>query len=44
VDVEIIAFDVFGTLLDWRTAITAELARVGVRAGIHADWPAVADA
>jgi 2-haloacid dehalogenase len=43
-DVEIIAFDVFGTLVDWRTSITAELARVGERAGIHADWPVVADA
>jgi 2-haloacid dehalogenase len=44
VDAEIIAFDVFGTLLDWRSSITAELARVGGRAGIDADWPAVADA
>jgi 2-haloacid dehalogenase len=44
VDAEIIAFDVFGTLVDWRSSITAELARVGGRAGIDADWPAVADA
>lgn len=43
-DVEIIAFDVFGTLVDWRTSIAAELGRVGERAGLDADWPAVADA
>ncbi|HET9894484.1 MAG TPA: haloacid dehalogenase type II [Streptosporangiaceae bacterium] len=42
-DIEIIAFDVFGTLVDWRTSIIAELARVGDRAGIRADWAAVAD-
>ena len=44
VDVEIIAFDVFGTLVDWRTSITAELSRIGERAGLSADWAAVADA
>jgi 2-haloacid dehalogenase len=44
VDVEIIAFDMFGTLVDWRTSITAELSRIGERAGLHADWAAVADA
>ncbi len=43
-DVEIIAFDVFGTLVDWRTSIAAALAGVGERAGLDADWPAVADA
>jgi 2-haloacid dehalogenase len=44
VDIEIIAFDVFGTLVDWRTSITADLARIGERAGLDADWAAVADA
>jgi 2-haloacid dehalogenase len=43
-EAEIIAFDVFGTLVDWRSSIAAALARVGGRAGISADWPAVADA
>jgi 2-haloacid dehalogenase len=43
-DIEIIAFDVFGTLVDWRTSITAALARVGERSGLNADWPAVASA
>ena len=43
-DVEVIAFDVFGTLVDWHTSITAALQEVGSRAGIDADWPAVATA
>ena len=43
-DVEVIAFDVFGTLVDWHTSITAALARTGRRAGIDADWPALAGA
>jgi 2-haloacid dehalogenase len=43
-DIEIIAFDVFGTLVDWRTSIAAALAKAGERAGLDADWPAVADA
>jgi hypothetical protein len=42
VDVEIIAFDVFGTLVDWHTGIAAALAEVGGRAGIDADWAALA--
>jgi 2-haloacid dehalogenase len=43
-EAEIIAFDVFGTLVDWRSSIAAALARVGGRAGLSADWPAVAAA
>ena len=42
-DAEIIAFDVFGTLVDWRSSISAALALAGRRAGLNADWPAVAD-
>ncbi len=41
-DVEIIAFDVFGTLVDWHTGIAAALQEAGGRAGIDADWPGVA--
>ena len=44
VDVEIIAFDVFGTLVDWHTSIAAALAEVGGRAGIDADWAVLASA
>ena len=43
-DIEVIAFDVFGTLVDWHTSITVALQEVGGRAGIDADWPAVASA
>ena len=43
-DIEIIAFDVFGTLVDWRTSVAAALARVCGEAGVQADWAAVADA
>jgi 2-haloacid dehalogenase len=42
-DIEIIAFDMFGTLVDWRSSISAALARVGERAGLTADWAAIAD-
>ena len=44
VDVEIIAFDMFGTLVDWYTSIAAALAEVGGRAGIDADWAVLASA
>ena len=43
-DLEVIAFDVFGTLVDWHTSIAGALQRVGGRAGLSADWPAVASA
>jgi 2-haloacid dehalogenase len=37
-------FDVFGTVVDWRGSIVRELARVGRRHGVKADWGAFADA
>lgn len=43
-DEQILAFDVFGTLVDWHTSIAAALAQAGGRAGIDADWAAVASA
>ena len=43
-DIEVVAFDVFGTLVDWHTSMAAALARVGSRAGIEADWPELANA
>jgi 2-haloacid dehalogenase len=36
-------FDVFGTLVDWRTCVVAAAADAGRRAGVSADWPAVVD-
>lgn len=43
-NIEVIAFDVFGTLVDWRSSITDAFARAGETAGLSADWAAAADA
>src|SRR3954452_10158438 len=36
-------FDVFGTLVDWRSGVVASALEAGRRAGASADWPAVVD-
>jgi 2-haloacid dehalogenase len=36
-------FDVFGTLVDWRTGVTDALRAFGERAGVSANWAAFAD-
>jgi 2-haloacid dehalogenase len=41
VSVEAVLFDVFGTVVDWRSAVIAEGERLG--AGREVDWAAVAD-
>ena len=38
-----LAFDVFGTVVDWRSSIIAELEEFGRSHGVDADWPAMAD-
>ena len=38
-----ILFDVFGTTVDWRSSIIAELEKFGGENGIDADWPMMAD-
>ncbi len=38
-----ILFDVFGTTVDWRSSIIAELGKFGDETGLSADWPAMAD-
>jgi 2-haloacid dehalogenase len=38
-----LVFDVFGTCVDWRGSIIRELAAMGRRTGMSADWPAMAD-
>jgi 2-haloacid dehalogenase len=43
VQVEAILFDVFGTVLDWRSSIIEELTRFGAEKGISADWEAFTD-
>jgi 2-haloacid dehalogenase len=38
-----LAFDVFGTVVDWRSSIIAELETFGETHGLHQDWPTFAD-
>ena len=38
-----LAFDVFGTVVDWRSSVARELAAFGARHGISDDWSAFAD-
>ena len=38
-----LAFDVFGTVVDWRTSIVRELEEFGSTHGVDADWPRFAD-
>lgn len=39
-----LAFDVFGTVVDWRSSITTELQSFGTRHGLQRDWASFADA
>lgn len=39
-----LTFDVFGTVVDWRTGVAAEGRRLGAAHDIDADWERVADA
>lgn len=43
-DVEAMTFDVFGTVVDWRTSIIREGQILGLEKGFDLDWPAFADA
>ncbi len=38
-----LAFDVFGTVVDWRSSIIRELEHFGRTHGVEQDWPAFAD-
>ncbi len=42
--IKALTFDVFGTVVDWRSSVIAEAEALGVRRGITADWAAFADA
>ena len=42
--IKALAFDVFGTVVDWRSSIAREGEILGARKGIKADWSAFADA
>jgi 2-haloacid dehalogenase len=39
-----IVFDTFGSVVDWRGSLIADLTAFGAQRGIEADWPALIDA
>src|SRR5437868_13264842 len=41
---QLLVFDTFGTVVDWRSAVIAEGEQLGRSKGITVDWPAFADA
>ncbi|MFL6082276.1 MAG: haloacid dehalogenase type II [Mycobacterium sp.] len=41
--VRALAFDVFGTVVDWRSSVIRELEQFGRRHGLQQDWPTFAD-
>lgn len=43
-DVRAILFDTFGSVVDWRFSVIAEMTAFGAQRGIVADWAAFADA
>ncbi len=42
-NVKALLFDVFGTVVDWRTSITADLGAFAARRGLAADWAKFTD-
>jgi 2-haloacid dehalogenase len=44
ISIKALTFDVFGTVVDWRTTIIDEASRLGRTKGINFDWPRFADA
>src|SRR6185437_460339 len=42
-NVQALLFDVFGTVVDWRSSIIADLTEFGVKKGLEADWAAFTD-
>jgi len=42
--IKILAFDVFGTVVDWRSSVIAEGEKLGIAKGYKIDWAAFADA
>src|SRR5205085_871004 len=43
-DIKVLAFDVFGTVVDWRSSVIAEGEQLGKANALQVDWPAFADA
>ena len=44
VSIKVLAFDVFGTVVDWRSSVIAEGEQLGKTKGLNVDWAALADA
>jgi 2-haloacid dehalogenase len=42
--VRALAFDIFGTTVDWRSGVAREARRLGAANGVRADWEGLADA
>ncbi len=42
-DIRALVFDVFGTVVDWRTSISRQVAEFGASYGVDADWNQFAD-
>jgi 2-haloacid dehalogenase len=42
-DIKVLAFDVFGTVVDWRSAVIAEGEQLGRAKGLNVNWAAFAD-
>ncbi|MGH7872974.1 MAG: hypothetical protein ACREQO_12235 [Candidatus Binatia bacterium] len=43
-EIKVLAFDVFGTVVDWRSIVIAEGEALGKSKGLNIDWTAFADA
>ncbi|MEO6164585.1 MAG: haloacid dehalogenase type II [Candidatus Binatia bacterium] len=43
-NIKLLAFDVFGTVVDWRSSVIAEGQQLGEAKGLNIDWTAFADA
>lgn len=43
-NVRALVFDVFGTVVDWRSSLIADLGQWGATKGVNADWTALVDA
>ena len=41
--VKALVFDVFGTVVDWRSSLIADFTKWGAKRGIDADWTALVD-
>ena len=43
-DVDALVFDVFGTVVDWRSGVTRDGEKLGAKRDVDVDWAAFAEA